>query len=143
MAVVYSDFSQYLRRKLVDHALGTTAFTMPTTIYVSAYQGDPFGAGTEIDDGVHTEYERQTCTFDAADTDGDAASDAAVTFAQAVAAWSTAQAPINYAGLHDAATGGNLLARVVLSPSKIIDAGDTLSLPAGDLHVADPASITV
>jgi|LSQX01.2.fsa_nt_gb hypothetical protein len=143
MSVVYSDFSEYLRRKLVDHALGTTSFTMPTAIYVSAYQGDPFGSGTEIDDGTHTEYERQTCAFDSADTNGDAASAEDVTWAQAVAAWSTSQSPIDYAGLHDAATGGNLLARVPLSPSKVIDAGDTLSIPSGDLHVSDPASITV
>ena len=143
MSVVYSDFSQYLRRKLVDHALGTTEFTMPTTVYVSAYQGDPFSSGTEIDDDTHTEYERQACTFAAADTNGDAASDEDVTWAQAVAAWSTSGSPIDYAGLHDAATGGNLLARVPLNPSKVIGVGDTLTIPTGDLHVSDPASITV
>jgi hypothetical protein len=142
MSTFNSDFSQYLRQKLVDHALGTTAFTMPSAVYISAWQGDPFNGGTEISSTTHNEYARQACTFAAADSTGNAASNEDVTWAQAVTAWSTAGAPIDHAGIHDAATAGNLLARVALNPSEVIGAGDTLKISSGNLNVSDPASIT-
>ncbi len=138
MATVSLDASQYLRRKLLDHSLGTTEFTMPTDVYVSLYVGDPFGEGTEVSHASHEAYERQLVTFEAADTDGAAVSSATVEWAEAADDWGT----VTYCGIHDAATEGNLLYRGLLSPSQHIVASSQMSIPAGDLVISFPASVT-
>jgi len=95
-----SALSDYLENKLLDHALGTAAYTMPT-VYVALYTSDPTDAdtGTEVSGGG---YARQTVTFNAA-SGGSASNAGDITFPQATADWGT----ITHIGLRDAATGGN------------------------------------
>jgi hypothetical protein len=122
--------SNYAENKLLDHLLGTVAFTMPTQVHLALYTSDPTDAdsGTEVSGGS---YARQAVDFDAA-SGGATDLTADVTFPQASANWGT----ITHVGLRDAATGGNLLMHGALAASKVIDSGDTFRIAAADLDVA-------
>ena len=70
--------SDYLENKLIDHSLGTTTFTKPTTVYAALYTVAPSdsSAGTEVTGGS---YARKTVTFGAASS-GSASNNANVDF---------------------------------------------------------------
>ncbi len=123
-----SALSDYLENALLDHALGTSAYTMPT-VYVALYTSAPgdAGGGTEVSGGS---YARQQVTFGAA-SGGSASNASDIRFPTATADWGT----VTHVGLHDAASGGNLLWHGALSASKTINNGDTASFPAGSLVV--------
>ena len=124
--------SNYLELKLLDHALGTTAFTSPTSVYLGLFTTDPTDAdsGTEVSTSG-TAYARETITFDAASA-GSAASAATVTFSAATANWGT----ITHIGLYDALSGGNLLFHGAVTTSKTIESGDTFQVSAGNLTIS-------
>ena len=122
------NLSNYLENKVLDHFLGTTAYTMPTTVYVALYTAAPndAGGGTEVTGGS---YARQVSTFTAAS--GGATSNATnVDFASMPASTVVA------IGVHDALTAGNLLVWGTLSSNKALDAGDTLRIATGDLDIS-------
>ena len=122
------NLSNYLENKILDHFLGTTAYTKPTTVYVALYTAAPSdaGGGTEATGGS---YARQVSTFSAAS--GGATSNATnVDFASMPASTIVA------IGVHDALTAGNLLVWGTLSSNKALDAGDTLRIAAGDLDIS-------
>lgn len=121
------DASAYLRNKLVDHSLGTAAYTKPSAVYLAAYVGDPGGAGAEVSGNG---YERQAMVFGAA-SDGAAASSADVTFPVASGAWGT----VSHLALFDAATAGNLLWYGPMTLSKTIEEGDQLKVASGNFTV--------
>ena len=63
--------SNYLEDKILDHALGTTAFTQPTNQYLALHTADPTDAasGAELSDASvanRTGYARATIDFNAA-----------------------------------------------------------------------------
>ncbi len=121
--------SDYLENKVLDHILGTTAYTMPTTVYVG------LSTATFADDNSGTElsgsgYARQSITFNAA-ASGATDNDAAVEFPAATGSWGT----VSHFGLFDASTGGNLLIHGAFTTSKTIATGDILKISAGDLDV--------
>lgn len=122
------NLSNYLENKVLDHFLGTTAYTMPTTVYIALYTAAPSdaGGGTEATGGS---YARQISTFSAAS--GGATSNATnVDFASMPASTIVA------IGVHDALTAGNLLVWGTLSSNKALDAGDTLRIATGDLDIS-------
>ena len=122
------NLSNYLENKILDHFLGTTAYTKPTTVYVALYTAAPSdaGGGTEATGGS---YARQVSTFSAAS--GGATSNATnVDFASMPASTIVA------IGVHDALTAGNLLVWGTLSSNKALDAGDTLRIATGDLDIS-------
>jgi len=123
-----SALSNYLENKLLDHALGTASYTMPT-VYLALYTSDPTDAdtGTEVSGGG---YARQAVSFNAA-SGGSASNSSDITFPQATADWGT----ITHIGLRDASTGGNLLWYGALDVAKTINNGDTFEISAGDLVV--------
>ena len=59
-----SAMSDYLENKILDHVLGTTAYTAPTTVYVglatASFADD--NSGTEL---TGNNYSRVSATFDA------------------------------------------------------------------------------
>lgn len=57
--------SNYAKNKLLDHVLGKTSFTKPTT-YVGLFNGDPNAGGTEVEVTAVDGYNRQALTIDAA-----------------------------------------------------------------------------
>lgn len=127
--------SNYLELKLLDHALGTTSFTKPTTVYLALFTADP-GEASSFTNEISTSgtaYARQTITFAAA-ASGSAASSATVTFPTATASWGT----ITHVAVCDGATAGagNQLFYGAVTTSKTIDTGDTFQVSSGNLTVA-------
>ena len=131
--------SNYLEAKLLDHALGTTTFTKPTTVYVALFTGTPatnLEAGT-LSDEVTTSasaYARQAATFaSAASPGGTATTSATITFPTATASWGT----ITYLAILDGGTAGagNVLFYGALDSSKLIETGDTFQIQSGNLTV--------
>jgi len=122
------NLSNYLENKLLDHFLGTTAYTMPTTVYVGLYTVVPTdaGGGTQVTGGS---YARQTAVFSAA-ASGTTSNTANIDFAGMPAATTVA------IGVFDALTSGNLLLWGTLTANKTTDAGDTLRIATGDLDIS-------
>lgn len=123
--------SNYLEVKLLDHSLGTTTYTKPTTVYVALFTTDPTdaGSGTEVTGGS---YARQSVTFAAASTSGStstAVSNAGVTFTN------LPTATITHMGLYDASTAGNLLYHGALTASKSVTSGDNFTINSGQLSI--------
>lgn len=118
--------SDYLEGKVLAHVLGNTAYTAPTTLYVSLFTVTPSdaGGGTEVTGGSYarvavtnntTNFPAPTGTSPTTSTNG-----TAITFPAPTANWGTVVA----FGIHDAATLGNLLYWGALSVSKTINNGD-------------------
>jgi hypothetical protein len=121
--------SNYAENKVIDHTLGTTAYTKPTNIYVALFTTDPAetGAGTEVSGNG---YVRKVATFNAA-ANGSATNSAEVLFDVATASWGT----LTHVGLFDAVSAGNMIWSGALSTSKAIASTDQFRLPAGNITV--------
>ena len=124
-----AEMSNYLENALINVTLRNTAYTSPTTVYVSLHTADPTdaGSGTEVSGGS---YVRKSATF-AAPSNGVSASSADVTFDQATASWGT----IGWIGIWDAVSTGNMLYHTALTTSKAIDTGDIFKIASGSLTV--------
>lgn len=124
------NLTNYLENKLLDHFLGTTAFTMPSPVYVALFTVAPSdaGGGTEVTGGPGP-YERKTATFSAASS-GATSNSANIDFTGMPAATTVAIA------LFDAITSGNMLVYGTLTANKTTDAGDTLRIATGDLDIS-------
>jgi len=122
-----AELSNYLENKLLDHVLRNVSYTSPTTVYVGLYTSDPQddNSGTEVSGGS---YARQVLDVTTA-SGGVVTSDADVTFPQATGNWGT----ITHIGLLDALSSGNLLMHTPLTTSKLIEIGDILKIPVGNL----------
>jgi len=122
------NLSNYLEDKLIDHFLGTTTYTKPTTVYVALYTVAPSdaGGGTQVTGGS---YARQAATF-AASSSGATSNDSNIDFAGMPACTTVA------IGIFDAITSGNLLLHGTLTANKTTDAGDTLRIATGDLDIS-------
>lgn len=126
-----SGASDYLAIKLLDHSLGTTAYTMPENVYLAAYYGDPYDSGSEMSGGA---YARQAVTFSAAATtaSGAIASNAAqVLFPVATDNWST----VDNLAAYDAETEGHLIWGGPMTEAKVIGTGDQLKVVTGAFGV--------
>jgi hypothetical protein len=121
--------SDYLELKLLDHTLGNTAFTQPSSLYVALYTVAPTdaGGGTEVSGSG---YARTLVTFGAASS-GSAASNSVAQFPVSTAGWGT----VTHYGIFDAATSGNLLVWEALSSSKVVLIDESLSFAIGNLTV--------
>lgn len=123
-----SAMSDYSENKFLDHFLATSAFTMPTTIYLGLYTAAPSDAGgTELSGSA---YVRRSIAFSAASS-GSAANSAIVEFPQASGSWGT----VTHFGIFDALTTGNLLFHGAFTASKTIEIGDIFRVNAGDITV--------
>jgi hypothetical protein len=126
------NLSNYLENKLLDHFLGTAAYTMPTTVYVGLYTVAPTDTSTGTSGGTQVtggSYARQTAVFSGA-VDGTTSNTANIDFAGMPAATTVA------IGVFDALTSGNLLLWGTLTANKTTDAGDTLRIATGDLDIS-------
>lgn len=124
-----SALSDYAENELLDHLLGTGAFTMPSAVYVGLSTGsfNDDNSGTEL---TGNNYSRKAVSFGAA-ASGTASNDAAVEFSAATGSWGT----VSHFGLFDASSGGNLLIHGALTASKVIESGDILKLAIGDMDI--------
>ncbi|MBP2310492.1 hypothetical protein GBZ48_31525 [Azospirillum melinis] len=123
--------SNYLRNKLLDHANGKTAYTMPATVYLAALTSASTvaGPGTEVGT-ASTGYARQaiTATMTAA-SNGVSSNAANIVFGPATAAWGT----ISDYAIFDAATGGNMLWFGTMPAAKTVAVDDELKMAASKL----------
>jgi hypothetical protein len=127
--------STYLANALLNHQLGKAAYTMPT-VYVALSSTLPGTDGTNVTEpttGAYARVATSAATWNAA-TANSITNAAAITFPAATADW-LAQANLPYAVMYDAATAGNMLSFATFTVAKNVLAGDTLSLPAGDVTV--------
>lgn len=125
--------SDYLEKKILDHALGTATFTRPSAVYVALFTSDPTdaGSGAEVAGGS---YARQAVTFGAATTVGGVSSASSTTDASFT---NLPSATITHAAVYDASTAGNLLYYGPLVNSKTVTAGDNFTINAGQLTVTE------
>jgi hypothetical protein len=119
--------TNYAENKILDHLMGTTTYTKPTT-YVALYTTAPTdsSAGTEVTGGS---YARVAGSWDAA-TGGSTSNSGNLDFTGMPACTVVA------VGVIDNSTGGNLLVYGTLTSSKTLDAGDTLRIATGDLDIS-------
>jgi hypothetical protein len=124
-----SAMSDYLENEILDHILGTGAYTMPTTVYVGLSTGsfNDDNSGTELSGSG---YARQSIAFGAASS-GTASNSGNVDFPAATGSWGT----VSHFGLFDASTGGNLLIHGALTASKTVATGDILRIATGDMDI--------
>lgn len=124
------NLSDYAENKLLNHILGVSAFTMPTTVYVALLTTNPTDAntGTEVTGGS---YARKPITFATATT-GSTSNTTDVLFPAATASWGT----ITHVGIYDAVTGGNLLWHGPLSASKTIAATDEFKIGSSKFTIS-------
>lgn len=125
--------SDYLERKLLDHALGTTTYTKPTAVYVSLHTADPTDAGTgaEVSGGS---YARKVMTFSAAAT----VSSTTTASNTADIVWTNLPSTtVTHAAIWDASTTGNMLYSAPFSASKVIAAGEGYTISTGQLVLTE------
>lgn len=124
-----SAMSDYLENEILDHILGTGAYTMPATVYVGLSTGsfNDDNSGTEL---TGNGYARESISFGAA-ASGTASNSGAVEFSAATGSWGT----VSHFGLFDASSSGNLLIHGALTASKVIDTGDILKIAVGDMDI--------
>lgn len=120
--------SNYAENKLLDHVLGTTSYTKPTT-YLALFTTAPTDStsGTEVTGGS---YSRQALasSFSAA-SGGSASNSANIDFS------GMPSCTVVAIGIMDASSSGNLLVYGTLTSNKTVDAGDTLRISTGDLSI--------
>lgn len=130
--------TNYAETALLNHLLGKTAYTMPTTVYAALFTADPGEAGSlsnEVASGVG--YARQAITSNmSASTGGStSANTAAITFGpNTTTNWGT----ITHCALIDGGSlgSGNVLLKGALAASKAISVGDSFAFNIGALTAA-------
>ena len=124
-----SAMSNYLELEILDHVLGTGAYTHPSTVYLglSVASMAEDASGTELSGSA---YARQSMAFAAA-SGGSAATNATITFPTATGSWGT----VAYWSIWDAASSGNMLIHGAFTASKAITTGDILRVNSGDITV--------
>jgi hypothetical protein len=123
-------FCTYLKNKLLDHALGKAAFTMPT-VYVGLSTTTPAEGGTGYTEPTGNNYSRvATAAADWGSAASGSISNAnSVTFPTTTGSWGT----VTYFLVFDAASSGNLLMYGVLSTPRSVAATNTPVFSAGSL----------
>jgi len=124
-----SAMTDYLELKVLDHVLGTTAYTMPTNTWLSLHTTTPTdsAAGTEVSTGA---YARQNIDFAAASA-GVAANSNALTFTATGASWGS----VTHWGIWDAVTTGNRLIWGAFTTARTINDGESLTVAIGAITV--------
>ncbi|WP_066473988.1 hypothetical protein [Bosea sp. WAO] len=131
-----ANLSNYAEKKLCDHMLGLTSFTMPA-VYLALFTADPGEAGSltaEIGSGVgYTRVDVTAAMAPANATTGQALNEDVISVGPATADWGV----ITHAALIDSATlgAGNILMSAALNSSRNIQNGDVFQFAAAQLSV--------
>lgn len=120
--------TNYLEAEILDHILGTSAFTMPTNTFVKLHTADPGEDATTAPAGNTT---RAAVDFAAASSPGGTAA------SSTAASWTAVSTTETYShfSIWDASTAGNPLLTGALTASVSVTAGDNFSIPSGQLTV--------
>jgi hypothetical protein len=125
--------TDYLENKLLDHIVGKTSYTMPTT-HVALFTAAPSdaGGGTEVSGGSYARKATAGADWNAA-SGGSISNANALAFPTASGSWGT----VTHWALMDASTSGNMLRWAALGASKAVGTGDTPSFAAGALVLTE------
>lgn len=129
----YEGFDEYSAKKILEHIVGKTAFTMPTA-YVALFVGNPFGAGVEVSGVDYARVATAGSDWGAASFASPIASitnAAEIDFGTAGGAWGT----VDYVAVFDALSGGNMLASGNLTVARPVVLNDPVKFPAGALTI--------
>lgn len=130
--------SNYLENALLDHVLGGSTYTQPSTLYLALFTGTAatvlanLEAGTLTDEITLGSYARQAVTFNAASS-GSSDSAADVNFPTATANY---DGQVTVIAVMDASTAGQVLFAGELTVAKTVTTGDTFSVAAGNLSIS-------
>ena len=123
--------TSYLEKKLLDHALGLAAYTMPTTVYASLHTANPGQAGSFASEvPTSSGYARNSITSKMNATDsvsGVSNSNTTISFGPSTVDWGT----IVYVAISDAITGGNMLMYGALTIVQTTPIGQSLLFSTG------------
>lgn len=132
--------SDYLETALLRHVFGVSSYPQPVALYVGLFTVAPSdaGGGTEVAGNGYARRAVGTAAVSGT-SPAEAVNTAVIEFPAATAAWGT----ISYAGIFDAASGGNLLLwfplvdpdDFVTPLSKTVGKGDVFRIAAGQLRV--------
>ena len=125
-----SAMSDYLELKILDHVLGTAAYTYPSQTYIGLSTGSFADSGTGSSEISGSSYARVAINFDAA-SGGTTDNSAVVDFPTASGSWGAC----SHWGLFDASSSGNLLIHGAFTAAKTIASGDILRIAAGELDI--------
>lgn len=127
-----ADFVASSRNEMLDWLTGEANPPAVATRYITIFDGDPQGAGSEVINTVTGSANRQDMTTAmAAASGGSAASDTDITFTNSA----VGAADVDYVAVYDAQTGGNLMASTQVT-SKAVGVGDSLKILSGQLTFA-------
>ena len=121
--------SDYAENAILNHVLGTSAYTFDGSVWLSLHTADPTdaGSGAEVSGGS---YARQAIVFSSAScTGGSTSNSTAEEFTNMPVA------TVTHIGIWDSVTGGNLLFHGAVSASKTVASGDTISVAAAAVTV--------
>jgi hypothetical protein len=141
-----SALSDYAEKALLDHLLGTAAFTSPSTVYVGlATASDSTGSTLEnLEQGILTNevvgngYTRQAATFDAVTLGAGSTSNSGnITFTASGGNWGeiTTVFLIDTDSTSDSAGAGSILASGNITVPKDIQDGDSFQISTGSLTI--------
>ena len=130
-----SQMSDYLEAAIINHIFRGSAFSAPTTLYAALFTVDPTdaGGGTEVSAAGYARVAItcNTSNWSAPGTNGTTSNVNAITFPVAGANWGN----IGAIAFFDAASGGNMLVWLDISPAVAVNNGQTASFAAGALSV--------
>lgn len=124
-------FAEATRNKILDHITARATYSA-VSVYLALYDGDPTGAGAEIETPTQNGYARQQLSSSnmSAAASGAITNSAAITWGPATAAWGD----VTYVAAFDASTAGNLLWYDDVA-TKTVGNGDSYQIAAGDLDL--------
>lgn len=126
-----NNLTDYAENKLLDHLLGTAAYTMPTQVYLALFtaaSSQETPTVTEVSTGG---YAREAIDFSAA-ASGATSNSGVVSFTASGGNFGD----VTHIGLSDDPTAGNWLMVGALTSPKTVNDGDTLQFAAGDVDVS-------
>lgn len=137
-----ANITTYLENKLLEHSLGRTSYTMPTTTYAGLFIVSPTQAGNDGTEVASTDagYARISMSSKwGAAANGTIANNTSLVWT-ATGYWGTttgavSASPITTIGIFDALTGGNLLWFGPLSATVSMSNGDSFTIPSGNLNI--------
>jgi hypothetical protein len=127
--------TSYLRHHLMDHLFGVVTFTPPANRYLSLHSANPGEAGSHAFEitTVSSGYSRLDLNglMTAPDpTTGLTVNNTTLIIGPALIPWT-----VNFLGLEDASSGGNMLMPGIPTVPKLIAVGTPFMIPPGQLQI--------
>lgn len=127
-----ADMTATTRNTWIDWLTGKTTPAAVATRYITVFNGDPQGAGTEVLNTISGSATRpQVTSAIGAASAGSAVSTSDITFTNSAVAGAT----VDHVAIMTAATGGTVMASSPVNASKTVGVGDSLKILTGNLTV--------